>query len=30
MEEATECGRLLRKEAAELIREAASTLGLSE
>ena len=30
MEEATECGRLLRKEGAELIREAASTLGLSE
>ncbi|MDD1714836.1 MAG: hydroxymethylbilane synthase [Methanoregulaceae archaeon] len=30
MDEATECGRLLRKEGAELIREAASTLGLSE
>jgi len=30
MDEATECGRLLRKEGAELIREASSTLGLSE
>ncbi|NTV00002.1 MAG: hydroxymethylbilane synthase [Methanoregulaceae archaeon] len=30
MDEAAECGRLLRKEGAELIREAASTLGLSE
>jgi hydroxymethylbilane synthase len=30
MDEATDCGRLLRKEGAELIREAASTLGLSE
>jgi hydroxymethylbilane synthase len=30
MDEAAECGRLLRKEGADLIREAASRLGLSE
>lgn len=30
LDEAAECGRLLRKEGAELIREAASRLGLSE
>ena len=30
MDEATECGRLLRREGAELIREAVSRLGLTE